>query len=1372
MKEIFQSIPKFTGADTDDFMLWQQKVTMYLSTKDLETCIEKDPDSTATADQLRNDKKAKSIICMCIHDSIVSSVINEPTAKRAWDLLESLYRKKSRSTRTRLIAEFWNCTKDDAPMATYVATIQVLQSKLRAIGKDMTDEDMTDRLLSGLPSTFDAFTVTLDSCHEITFASTAASLINFEAQLEHRSRETLASSNLPQAFATTGNRSFRCTYHKSNSHDNNHCWAQHPELRPNTKWNKSTDSKYQRLTNHVALSTQSSSNKSNSSWLLDCACSSHMCSDSSTLHTILPHCDPLTVTVANNATLHSASCGTYKFQSDHGVINLSKVSHVPGLSRNLISIGQATSDGLEFRFKGDFCKVLNNSGQLITEILKDRNNMYEFPPKANNTPERLLNAAHMSAADTYRLWHNRLGHINDRDLKAVLQRLPNSSATPSPHAPSFCEGCMLGKMPRGAINRASNSTTTRPLEVIHSDIAGPFPVDGFHCKSRYYITFLDQHTRYTFVYLLQKKSEATSAIRRYIRMVNTHFQDQGISVKSFQSDNGGEFISKDCETFFAELGIVHRKIIPYQSEQNGMIERLNRTIIDCAESMRHSGKLEPQFWTAAIRTAVYIINRRPHSALTHRMTPFEAWNSQEPEICHLRTFGCDAYVHLPNQLHRKLQPRGRRVTFIGYPSDHKGYQFWDRDEQRIIVTRLTDATFDENSFTRTPPDCLNADATFPFEMQHSTPSEQSQPPIDGSSTFSSEPLESLSQSSADSSSPHSISLSVPLSEPAELPPVTASSNSELNLLPSGHQTRNRRPPGEWWKAPTAMLVLQRNHDSLRATQINIPKSISEALDPANEFVKEWTAATKAELDSLQQNETWELVKLPSGRNAIQNKWVFKVKSDEKGLVDKFKARLVVKGYSQRPGIDFDETFSPVAHLASIRLIFALAASLKLKLRQLDVVGAFLQAELHEEIYMVQPEGHDSEDPSLVCRLKKSLYGLKQAGLVWNNTINLFLTKDLGFKRLSSDACVYVMRSKDDIIIMSLSTDDLLMAHNCPALAEEVVAELSKRFPMTDLGEPKRLLGMRISSSDDGILLDQETYILEQLSKFQMMDSKQVDTPEQPGFYLDKDMCATSVDEKQDMKGTPFRELVGALNWIATCTRPDISHAVSSLCRYLDNPGRQHWTSAKRVLKYLKGSSNFGLFFQAQQPPHLIAYSDSDWAGDRDSRKSTTGYTLMMSGSAIAWRSSLQKIVACSSTEAEYIALSETMREVIWIRQMLTELGFSQKSATRVLEDNQGCIAISKNRRTDKRTKHIDLRFHFCRDQIEQGAIEVEYCPTESMIADGLTKPINAPKFKWCRTAMGITASKLRGRVEYNLPAPDEDHLPSSITTVGATLARS
>lgn len=275
----------------------------------------------------------------------------------------------------------------------------------------------------------------------------------------------------------------------------------------------------------------------------------------------------------------------------------------------------------------------------------------------------------------------------------------------------------------------------------------------------------------------------------------------------------------------------------------------------------------------------------------------------------------------------------------------------------------------------------------------------------------------------------------------------------------------------------------------------------------------------------------------------------------------------------------------------------------------------------------------------------------------------------------------------------------------------------------------------------------------------MMDCKHADTPEQSGLYLEKEMCPATIQEKQEMQEIPYRELVGALNWIATCTRPDITHAVSSLCRFLDNPGRQHWTSAKRVLKYLKGSSNSGLLFQAHQPPHLIAFSDSDWAGDKDSRRSTTGYTLMMSGCAVAWKSCLQKIVACSSTEAEYIALSETMREVLWIRQILGELGFNQVEATTVMEDNQGCIAISKNRRTDKRTKHIDLRFHFCRDQVERGSVKVEYCPTEEMIADALTKPINAPKFKWCRSAMGVTACKLSGGVEYNLNASITDISP-------------
>ncbi|HEX4921698.1 MAG TPA: reverse transcriptase domain-containing protein, partial [Candidatus Bathyarchaeia archaeon] len=342
-----------------------------------------------------------------------------------------------------------------------------------------------------------------------------------------------------------------------------------------------------------------------------------------------------------------------------------------------------------------------------------------------------------------------------------------------------------------------------------------------------------------------------------------------------------------------------------------MLARLNRTIIDCAESMRHNGKLEQRFWTAAISTAVYIINRRPHSALPQRMSPFQAWNAKGPELTHLRTFGCDAYVHLPNQLHRKLQPRGRKVTFIGYPSNQKGYQFWDDEDQRIIVTRFTDATFDENSFTRAQPVRFNS---FNFLVdEHPSSSFQAPTSTTDPMILSSELSESPSLSS--SASPilelselqPEVALSedsslLDLSEAQSSPPSSTSEapesceNHEPGPPQSADQPRNRRPPGEWWKAPLAMLVQIEDKNSLRASQIVIPSSIKEALDPRNEFCKQWTRATQAEFNSLQENDTWELVKLPRGRNAIQNKWVFKVKPNDKGFVDKFKARLVVKGY--------------------------------------------------------------------------------------------------------------------------------------------------------------------------------------------------------------------------------------------------------------------------------------------------------------------------------------------------------------------------------------------------------------------------------------------------------------------------------------------
>ena len=332
--------------------------------------------------------------------------------------------------------------------------------------------------------------------------------------------------------------------------------------------------------------------------------------------------------------------------------------------------------------------------------------------------------------------------------------------------------------------------------------------------------------------------------------------------------------------------------------------------------------------------------------------------------------------------------------------------------------------------------------------------------------------------------------------------------------------------------------------------------------------------------------------------------------------------------------------------------------------------------------------------------------------------------------------------------LALSTDDILIAYNDDNMMEEILKQFSSRFPITDLGIPRRLLGMRITITDEAIYLDQEPYILEILKRFNMENCKGSVTPAQPGLYL-----VTSVSGSSPIDA-PYRELVGALNWVSTCTRPDFSACTSMLSRFCNEPLKEHWTAAKRALSYLKLTSNLGLRYPISKDVRnlnvsITGFSDSDWGSDPESRQSTSGYIFNLGLGPIAWKSSRQPIVACSSTEAEYIALADASREGSWIKTMITELGFQQSEQIIIYEDNQGCIAISKHRRADKRTKHIDIKYHYVRDQIERGEIKIEYCPTEKMVADAMTKPLNVVKFKTCRDLMGLMPAPagLTGGVE-------------------------
>ena len=502
----------------------------------------------------------------------------------------------------------------------------------------------------------------------------------------------------------------------------------------------------------------------------------------------------------------------------------------------------------------------------------------------------------------------------------------------------------------------------------------------------------------------------------------------------------------------------------------------------------------------------------------------------------------------------------------------------------------------------------------------------------------------------------------------------------------------------------------------------------------------WIKAMQAEIDSLTLAGTYDVTELPQGFQAIGGKWVFRTKRGANGEIVKYKARWVAQGFRQKHGIDYNETFAPVARFDSIRALLALVAHHDWELHQMDVKSAYLNGDLEEELYMRQPTGFVVKgSENLVCRLNKSLYGLKQAGRTWNKRIDVEL-KAHGFAPIDADPCLYAYRRGNVVLIISLYVDDLLLASDSLAELEKVKAELKTCFEMEDMGEASFALGIKITRDRAArtLTISQGAYILDVLTRFDMQNSRPVSTPMDPKPRLQpatvtptkaKDTTATK-DQPLDTAGKQrYQSAVGALLHAARATRPDIAFAVTTLSQFNNAPTHHHWQAVNRVFRYLRGSVDRGLTYtgtgSSKDQPTLLGYCDSDYAEDTTDRRSVTGYAFLLSGAAISWASRKQQTVAHSTVQAEYMAASDAAKEAIWWRIFFEALGYDMDDAIKILSDNQGSIINSKNPENHRQMKHIEVRHHYIREQVAKQTVALEYVQTSQMAADVLTKPVLA-----------------------------------------------
>ena len=745
-------------------------------------------------------------------------------------------------------------------------------------------------------------------------------------------------------------------------------------------------------------------------------------------------------------------------------------------------------------------------------------------------------------------------------------------------------------------------------------------------------------------------------------------------------------MSQEFDYHLKNCGIVSEFSPPATPQWNGVSERRNRTLLDMVRSMMSQVDLPISFWGHALETATFTLNRVPTKSAPK--SPYEMWWGKKPNISFMKIWGCDAYVK--RLVSDKLEPKSEKCVFVGYPKETKGYYFYNRNENKVFVAQY--GTFLEKQFLNKGTSGSKIDL------------EEVQEPEDN------------------------------------IEPIVETEPSSQGVVEPVQDTQVLRRSDRLRSEPERYGFLVSESNEVEVIENDEPTSYQEAMSTPDS--DKWLGAMESEIQSMDDNQVWNLIDPPEGVKTIGCKWVFKKKTDMDGKVHTWKARLVAKRYRQIHGIDYDETFSPVAMLKSIRILISIAAYYDYEIWQMDVKTAFLNGRLLEDVYMTQPEGFvDPKNPNKVCKLQRSIYGLKQASRSWNLRFDE-LVKEFGFIKNEDEPCVYKKISGSIVLFLILYVDDILLIGNDIPALKTVKSWLGKCFSMKDMGETAYILGIKIyrDRSRRMIGLSQSTNIDKVLRRFKMENSKRGNLPVGHRITLSKTQCPKTIDEQKRISSIPYASAIGSIMYAMICTRPDVSYALSMTSRYLSNPGEAHWIAVKTILKYLRRTKDaFLVFGGIEEDLAVKGYTDASFLTDKDDFKSQSGFVFMLNGGAICWKSSKQCTTADSTTEAEYIAASDATKEAVWIKKFVSDLEVFP-SITNPIElycDNNGAIAQAKEPRSHQRSKHILKHFHVIREIIARGDVKICRVSTDDNVADPLTKSLAQAKHDGHVRSMGI-----------------------------------
>lgn len=1029
-------------------------------------------------------------------------------------------------------------------------------------------------------------------------------------------------------------------------------------------------------------------------------------------------------------------------------ITLENVWYVPAMGASLVSISQLDKKGFSTNFCAGEVKILNTKNNIVGHGALTPGNLYKLHATVTSSAFNALGTI-ASGAVPLTTWHRRFGHLSAAAIQTLSTNNSllgfNLKAVPGGGASTFkCGSCLVGKAHRLPFSNSTSRASAR-LELVYSDV---LEINHASLSGRHYVvTFTDDFSRKSWVYPMGKKSEVFGIFQTWLALVE---RQSGCTLQVLGSDPGGEYTSNALKTFLAARGIRHIFTEPANPESNSRAERYNRTLLEGTITMLEDSGLPRSLWAEAMLTLVLIKNKSPHRALKGNI-PDALWTTKPVNVSFLRAFGCAAWVATPKDQRRKLDAKARPVIMVGYEPNVKAYRLWDPVAKNITISRHV--VFDETHLPLGTRGGGQLNSAPPSVCPAAPPCSESDvlltsPPVEAKAAMPAADPALHTPVASDDESDHD----GPIVPPAPRRKRMVHHNDiepmpPLNLVPNNAHARSESPdPIDLLGAGNALIAqamaaagdLLGDEDTFSLPSSD-PKSWKEAL--ASTVADHWEQARDTEIASLEGLKCWDVVdeaSLPKSTHIVGSKFVWRTKRDKRGRIHKYKARLVAQGFNQKEGVDFNETFAPVAKFTSIRTLVALAAAHNLHLEQADVDSAFPQAELpdHEVIHMRVPLGmrHLPQYAGKILRLKKALYGLKQSGRAWNIKAHTSLTA-LGYRRSKSDSCIYFKATGITWTYIALYVDDLLLVGPDMAEIKRVKEGLAEEYGIKDLGPAEFILGIQIMRSSDGtVTLSQKAYLEEVLKRFGMADCRPLATPMEPNLQLEQ-----SLDEPDPDFKRKYLQGIGSVLYAMTGTRPDIGHAVSYLARFSARPTNEHWLAFIHLLRYLRGTLDYGICYKpvAAKLAGLNAYSDADWGADINTSRSTMGYVFTICGGAVSWSSTLQSRVTTSSTEAEYLALSHASKEAIYLNQLLEELGHGSPGAVTLFGDNQGANALSKDARFHKRTKHLRLTEHFVREMVHDGIITVQYIPTQEMVADVLTKALARPAFEKCRLAMGV-----------------------------------